>query len=232
MCGRYSLSQEKEPVNRRFGIVTGWNFHPRYNVCAGQVMPVITDEKPLQISLFRWGLIPEYSPDVKTADHYINVRSETLLNRSPFRQTLRNQRCLIIADGYYDWKKEGKSLVPYRFTLMNDEIFAMAGIWDRWENPKGEILYSFSVITKAARGITMEISDRMPVILSEPTEKKWLENRLNDNDILSLIEHCAQKNIVYYKCHKVVNSMEVDVPQCLEHAPKLYPGETYNLFGN
>ena len=231
MCGRYTLSQEKEKIRSRFAHDSSFEFSPRYNVSPGQFMPVLAGNYPAGFSNFIWGLIPNYSPDAKSVQHYFNIKSEQLLTRSPFKHHLRSQRCLVPADGYFDWKKEGKQNIPYRFTLMDDGLFAMAGIWDSWENPKdGSSISSFSILTKPASGTCREISDRMPVILKREAEKSWMNLALHENDVFELISKDRNEEITYYKCHKIVNSADKDVPQCVEAAPRLYPGETYNLF--
>src|SRR4051812_31591444 len=122
MCGRYSLSQQKNQIRNRFTSISDFEYSPRFNVTPGQKMPVILDESPTAISFLQWGLIPNFSLNAKSGMNLFNLKSENIFSRSGFKDNIRSQRCLVVADGFYDWKKEGKTPVPYRFTLSNDEI--------------------------------------------------------------------------------------------------------------
>jgi putative SOS response-associated peptidase YedK len=230
MCTRYSLTKNKEIISKRFGVTSSELWKPRYNVAFGQNMPVITNRRADEISLFRWGLIPNWSLDESAGNNLINAKSENILSKAPFKQAIRSQRCLILADGYFEWKRVGKNKVPYRITLTNDETFAFAGIWDYWENSKGEIINSYAIITTTANKLLSEINDRMPVILTSENEKKWLSDKLSDQEIISLLQPYDPEKMSFYQAHKVVNSAEYDYPECIQVAPKIYPGESFSLF--
>jgi putative SOS response-associated peptidase YedK len=229
MCGRYSLTLTKEKISTRFGInISEWK--PRYNVAPQQIMPVITDANPSEASFFRWGLIPGWSLEENTGTNLFNARSETILTKAPFKHAIRAQRCLIPADGFFEWKREGKNRIPFRFMLASDEPFCFAGIWESWERKDEEIINTFTIITTAANSILNEIYERMPVILPKEIEKTWLKKDLKDNEITEILKAGDNNKITYYKAHKRVNNAEHDSLECIQVAPKIYPGESFSLF--
>lgn len=230
MCGRYSLCQARDRLMERFDVHIGDEFKPKYNASPLQSMPVITGSNPTEFSFFSWGLVPNWSLNDKTAINLFNAKSELILNKSHFKQSIRSKRCLVIADGYYEWRREGKIKVPYRVTLANDEAFAFAGIWDSWESPKEEIINTFTIITRPSVGMLSDLHERMPVILPRDLEKYWIAKKLTDEDILSYIQSNREIKMSYYKVDRIVNSTTYDIPQCLQVAPKIYPGETYGIF--
>ncbi len=230
MCTRYSLTKNKELISKRFGVSSSESWKARYNVASGQSMPVITNRRADEISFFRWGLIPNWSLDDSTGNNLINAKTENILSKAPFKQAIKSQRCLILADGYFEWKRIGKNKIPYRITLSNDEPFAFAGVWDYWENPQGEIINSFAIITTTSNKHIAEVSDRMPVILSTDSEKKWLSDKLSDQEIIAFLQPYDGEKMSYYQAHKVVNSAEYDYPECIQVAPKIYPGESFSIF--
>ncbi len=230
MCTRYSLTKNKETIANRFGVPSLESWKARYNVAPGQSMPVITNRRPDEISFFRWGLIPNWSLDESAGNNLYNAKGETIFTKAPFKQAIRSQRCLILADGYFEWKKIGKTKTPYRITLSSDELFAFAGIWDYWENADGEIINSYSILTTTATPLLADLNERMPVILSPGDEQKWLSDKLTEQEINALTVPTDGNKMSFYKAHKVVNSPEYDYPECIQVAPKIYPGESFSLF--
>lgn len=232
MCGRYSFSVTKEKAEKRYDVKVQDGYKPRYNVAPTQAMPVITHSNPKEFSLFRWGLIPNWSLNESTATNLFNARAETILTKAPFKQIVKEKRCLIPADGFYEWKRAGKNKVPHRITLASDEPFCFAGIWDSWEDKKGDIINTYVIITTDANSLVRDIHDRMPVILPKDVEKDWLKSDLSDKDINELLKPYDPDKMSYYASHKIVNSVNYDTPECLHVAPKIYPGETFSLFDN
>jgi putative SOS response-associated peptidase YedK len=230
MCGRYSLTSSIEKLSKRFNIKVTEEFRPRYNAAPTQFLPVITNRNPSETSFMKWGLIPNWALDDSTSTNLINARAETILTKAPFKQIIKSHRCLIPADGFYEWKKEGKNKVPHRITLASDELFAFAGLWDSWEDKKGDIVNSFTIITTSANSLMSEIHERMPVILPKDLELEWIKMDLTDNDITELLKPYPSEKMSYYKAHRAVNSPMYDIPDCIQIAPKIYPGETFNLF--
>ncbi len=231
MCGRFSIAKSKEEIAKRFNVGTPANFKPRYNVAPLQQLPVITSKKPNEIGFMRWGLVPSWSLDATTAANMINARGETITSKIPFKHCVKDQRCLIPADGFYEWKKEGKAKVPFRFTLSNEELFCFAGLWDSWENQEtGDILNTVTIITTEANKLVSDVHERMPVILRKDLERLWISESITDSQISSLLKPYEAQSMASYKAHKSVNAVSNDTPECIQPAPKIYPGESFSLF--
>lgn len=231
MCGRYSFSHSKDKIEKRFDLKVTEPWKPRYNIAPTQVAPVITNRNPGEMSFFRWGLIPNWSLNDSVAPNLINARAETIFSKAPFKHAIHSTRCLVPADGFFEWRKEGKLKVPYRITLNSDEAFSFAGVWDSWEIPdNGEIINTFTIVTTAANELMRELHDRMPVILPKELESAWLDNSLGEKEINELLKPFDGRLMNYYKVNKIVNSTDYDIPECIQVAPKIYPGETFSLF--
>jgi putative SOS response-associated peptidase YedK len=230
MCSRYTLTHNREKIIKRFGVKMADNWKPRYNIAPSQEMIVITNASPDKASLFRWGFIPNWSNDEKVGFTMFNARAENILSKALFRESIRSKRCLIPADGFYEWKKAGKNKTPFRVTLSSDEAFSFAGIWDSWERKDGEIINTYSIITTTANELMQELNDRMPVILPKDLEKDWLRQDLKDNDISDMMRQYDSSKMTFYEAHKNVNKTDYDTLECIQVAPKIYPGETYHLF--
>jgi len=148
---------------------------PRYNVAPTQFVPVIAGEVKPSLMLARWGLVPPWSKDLSIGSKMINARAETLSNKKSFRDALLNRRCLVPADGFYEWQREGKIKQPYRITLPGKQPFALAGLWERWMPPEGDMLVTFTIITTEASDMVRGLHHRMPVILANRKEQlDWL----------------------------------------------------------
>ena len=179
MCGRYRLSRRKQIIEEHFDSVSGEEvWIPRYNVAPTQPVPVIRQhpKEPFrQLSLMRWGLIPSWAKDSSVAASMINARSETASTKPPLRDALKSRRCLVPADGFYEWMRTGKTKQPYCFEVREGELFALAGIWDRWKEPSGQWVKSCSILTTTPNAVTSAVHDRMPVILDPDAYESWLD---------------------------------------------------------
>jgi putative SOS response-associated peptidase YedK len=186
MCGRYRVSKRKQVVEEHFDAVSGEgeeDWIPRYNVAPTQSVPVIRQhpkEPVRQLSMMRWGLIPSWAKNASDSARKINARSETATTQPAFRDAMKSRRCLIPADGFYEWKKNGKIRQPYCFEINDGELFAFAGLWDRWKNPNGEWIRSCSILTTTPNAVTAQVHDRMPVILNPSDFDLWLDPGMND----------------------------------------------------
>lgn len=141
MCGRYRLSRRKQIIEEYLDASGEEDWNPRFNIAPTQHVPVIRQnpkEPVRELSLMRWGLIPSWSKDSSGAARMINARSETAATKPVFRESLKSRRCLIPADAFYEWKRDGKAKQPFCFEVNDGELFAFAGLWDRWKNPSGE----------------------------------------------------------------------------------------------
>ena len=161
--------------------VDDWD--PRYNIAPTQAVPVIRQnakEPRRELSLVRWGLVPSWSKDISGAARMINARAETADKLPAFRDALRFRRCLVPADGFYEWKKSGKGKQPYCFEVHDGNLFAFAGLWERWKDPAGKILETCAILTTAPNAVTAAVHDRMPVILNQEGYGLWLDPEMND----------------------------------------------------
>jgi len=165
VCGRYRLSRRKQIVEEYFDTTSGEeDWIPRYNIAPTQPVPVIRQnpkEPVRELSLMRWGLIPSWAKDSSVAASMINARSETAATKPAFRDALKSRRCLIPADGFYEWVRTGKTKQPYCFEVNEGELFAFAGIWDHWKDPSGQWIKSCSILTT-----TPNADDGHPVVTS------------------------------------------------------------------
>lgn len=174
MCGRYSISKNIEEIAENFKIEVLKDFSAQFfNAAPMMELPVITNTDPKKLQLFSWGLIPSWSKDPIIGNKMINARGETIFEKPSFRSCIRNKRCLVPADSFYEWKKTEEKKQPFRIKLKKRELFSLAGIWDEWKDVDGKIKSTFSIITTSPNNLMSEIHDRMPVILQEDDEEKW-----------------------------------------------------------
>lgn len=157
------------------------------NISPGQFIPVVTDPVARNVALFKWGLVPGWAKDSKIGYKMINARAETIAEKPSFRSALLHRRCLIPADGFYEWTGEGKDRSPYLFTLRDKIPFTFAGLWESWKDPNGGVLNTCTIITTVPNELISAYHDRMPVILGEENRWKWLqEGNVEDlKDMLS-----------------------------------------------
>jgi putative SOS response-associated peptidase YedK len=161
----------------------------------------------------------------------INARAESVYQKIPFKHIVKNQRCLVPSDGFFEWRKEGKNKVPYRFNLNSDDTFAYAGLWDSWKNEEtGDILNSFTIITTDANKVVKAVHDRMPVILRKDLEKLWIAEDVTESQATSLLKPYDTELMYSYAVHRAVNDARNNTPECIQAAPRFYPGETMSLF--
>ncbi len=208
MCGRYSFAPDLATVNEHYDIVANpAEVKANYNAAPTQLLPVITNEEPRQLSRFRWGLVPFWANDAAIGNKLINARAESVDTKPSFRNAFKNRRCLVPADAFYEWKHAagGKMKIPYRISIKGQPLFSMAGIWEQWEDPKGELLNSFSIITTRANELVAELHNRMPVILTRETEQLWLTN-LKKDDLLSLLQPFDANEMETYPVSMQLNS--------------------------
>ena len=182
MCGRFQLSVKGRHISERFNIEVFDEFYkPNYNLAPSQKLPVITNSEPDILSYLKWGLIPFWAKDPKIGYKLINTRAETISDKASFKNAFRKRRCLILANGFYEWKKDANK-TPYRIFLKSEEIFAMAGIWETWKDAEDKPIHTFSIITTEPNLLMQNIHNRMPVILPRELEQAWLK----ENDELTL----------------------------------------------
>ena len=190
MCGRYSLAADLEDIQRRFELFDSeLTYSPRYNIAPTQPVLAVTNDEGGQPAYLRWGLIPSWAKSASVGNRLINARAETVAERPSFRTALSSRRCLVIADGFYEWQRVGNARRPMRVAMKSGEVFAFAGLWDSWRDPRGDIVRSCTIITTEPNELLRPIHNRMPVILPKELESLWLDDEVQDPfalaDILS-----------------------------------------------
>jgi putative SOS response-associated peptidase YedK len=230
MCGRYRLSRRKQLVEEYFDAGSGeeeWN--PRYNIAPTQPVPIIRQhpkEPRRELSLVRWGLIPCWAKDAAGAARMINARSETAATLPAFRDALRTRRCIVPADGFYEWQRSGKTKQPYCFEVNGGRLFAFAGLWDRWRDPAGAMIETCSILTTTPNAVTSAIHDRMPVILNSDGYDQWLDPGMTKVEALSgLLKPYDARVMRCYPVSARVNHAANDDEECaapvtLESSPQ------------
>ncbi len=220
MPGRFSQATELEVLKNRFGFSgSGISLNPRYNIAPRQEVPIVVGEDKRVLKMMRWGLVPFWSKDESIGDNMINARAETVTQKLSFKNSFKERRCLVLVDGFYEWKDDEKkgSKIPYRFVLKSREPFAFAGLWDIWKKPGGNTLLSFTIITTEANDLIHTIHNRMPVILSEKNEDIWLDQDMkDDNRLLPLLVPYPSDHMQAYEVSTLVNSPKNDSPECIE----------------
>ena len=193
MCGRSSLTKSEKELEARFKAtfysedLEKYNPLPNYNVAPTHIMPIITNQDPSHFLPLRWGLIPFWSKDIKVGYKLINARIETVFQKPAFKYAVEKRRCLVPMDGYYEWKKEGTKKTPYRITTTDQEIFSVAGLWENWKSPDGQLIQSFTVLTQPPSSSIAHIHDRMPAILSKEQEQDWLDMNIAPAQVMTII---------------------------------------------
>jgi putative SOS response-associated peptidase YedK len=226
MCGRYRLSRRKQPVEEYFDCTGEEDWSPRYNIAPTQPIPMIRQhpkEPVRQISTMRWGLIPSWSKDTSGAASMINARSETAATKPAFRDPIRLRRCLIPADGFYEWSRTQKAKQPFCFEVNDGGLFAFAGLWDRWKDPSGGWIKTCSILTTTPNAVTTAVHDRMPVILHPDSYDLWLDPGMTDVQVAS--EFLKPFDPSLMRCYPVstrINHVANDDEECsrpVEFAP-------------
>ena len=219
MCGRFTLFTDRDLLAERFHLINidELPYEPRYNIAPSQpVLAVIGDGEHNKVGFLRWGLIPSFVKDKAIGYKMINARAETVDEKPTFKRLLSRKRCLILADSFYEWRKEGDKKIPMRIHLKDNAPFAFAGLWDRWQSPDGEEVMSCTIITTESNVFMKEIHDRMPVILSREAEKWWLDCSIVDHAFLKqlLVPYDADK-MQAYEVSTIVNSPKNDSKACI-----------------
>jgi len=210
MCGRFSQTKKIKDVKKRFNLErVPENLPQLFNIApydaTKQNAPVVLNAYPNELALARFGLVPSWSKEAKTPYSMINARAETILEKPTYKRLIKSKRCLVIADGFYEWQKKVDKKIPYRIFLKNDELFAFAGIWDHWGEGENEF-YSFSIITTTPNKLVAGIHDRMPVILEPEDESGWLQDGTPIDRVLAMLRSYPAEKMDAYPVSTLVNS--------------------------
>lgn len=205
MCGRFSFAFTDKIIEERFDVdIEKDDFIPRYNCAPSQNLAVITNENPRKLSYYKWGFVPFWAKDISKGIKMINAKAETIFEKPAFHNAIKSRRCLIPADSFYEWKHD-KEKTPYRILMKDESPFAIAGIWEIWNDAEGKPFFTFSIITTEANDFMKDIHHRMPVILCAANEKKWLASK-NTDEINSLMKPFQSEQMKAYPISKLVNS--------------------------
>jgi len=218
MCGRFTLTPELKLLAERFSITIAptVSYNPRFNIAPTQPVIVIGDDGQRYMQVMRWGLIPGWAKDPNVGNRMINARAETIAEKPAFRAALKKRRCLIPADGFYEWQKLGKVKQPVRIVLKSREPFGLAGLWERWASPEKVEVLTCTVITTTANELLHAVHDRMPVILNREAEAQWLDPNVTDPaKLLPLLQPYPSRLMEYYPVSTQVNSPVHDGPDCI-----------------
>ena len=219
MCGRYRLSRRKQLIEEYFD-TSPWEdaWNPRFNIAPTQPVPVIRQhpKEPIrQISTMGWGLIPHWAKDASGAASAINARSETAAEKPVFRDPLRLRRCLIPADGFYEWRRTTTSKQPFCFEVNDGELFAFAGLWDGWKDSNGRWVKTCSILTTTPNAVTSAVHGRMPAILDPASYDVWLDPGMQDAAAISeLLKPYDARRMRCYPVSTRINHVANDDEEC------------------
>ncbi len=220
MCGRYTLTDPDKAIRLLFGYDgPALNWPPMYNVAPTLEVPAIvrgSGDAPRALVKARWGLIPPWAKDMKIGARLVQARAETIAEKPSFRNAWKTRRCLIAADGFYEWRPEGAAKIPYRVSYEDERPFAFAGLWERWDGPNGPVR-SCTIITTAANAVLAPIHHRMPVIVDPPDFARWLGLEAPAEDALHAL--LAPREIAGFRPYRVserVNKVQNNDPDVLE----------------
>ncbi|MGF1482456.1 MAG: SOS response-associated peptidase [Cyanophyceae cyanobacterium] len=216
MCGRFTLTATGKEIAQHFDLKEAPIQSPRYNIAPTQAITTVVMQSQRQVQQMRWGLIPSWAKDRKMGNRLINARIETAADKPSFRHSLKHKRCLVVADGYYEWQRQQDKKQPYYFQLAQGQLFAFAGLWDSWQSPDGETIVSCTILTTAASQQVSPVHDRMPVIVSPDFYSQWLNPSLQEpKQLLPMLESDIYQRLGFYPVSPVVNRPTHDSDDCI-----------------
>jgi putative SOS response-associated peptidase YedK len=220
MCGRFTLTLDSEQIQKEFpwvGIPD--NIKPRYNIAPSQPVPVVPNDGTNHLDYYIWGLIPSWAKDPTIGNRLINARAETLAQKPSFRSAYLRRRCLILADGFYEWqlKPSRKIKIPMFIRLQSRKLFAFAGLWETWHSPDGSRVQTCTIITTQPNELLQPIHNRMPVILPENTFQQWLNpGETPPNTLDQLLIPYPSDEMEAVPVSPMVNNPQYDGPECIQ----------------
>jgi len=224
MCGRFQLKSEQD-WSAEFGVATPPDLPPRYNIAPTQeVMTVRRDAGGIRrAGLLHWGLVPFFAEDPAVGNRLINARAETVARKPAFREPFQKRRCLVPADGFYEWRRMGRARDPYLLKMRDGRTFAFAGVWDRWESDAAR-LDSCAILTTTANALVAKVHDRMPVVLDRANYDLWLDPEAREEDLQRILRPFPAEGMLAYPVSPRVNSAVVDDPECERPVAEAPPG--------
>ena len=217
MSGRYTIVSSADRIEKEFNARFDYHYGPRVNAYPGRELPVISSLDPDMITLYRWGLIPYWARDSALGERNFNARSETIFTAGSFKIPVMKRRCLVIANGFFEWKNTPGGKIPYLVYCLDQELFAFAGIWDTWLNQDNDRIYhTFSLITVPSNPRLSFIHNRMPVILSKRQRKRWLDITASKQSVKRMMGTYAEESVNAYPVAREINDPDHDSLQLLE----------------
>jgi putative SOS response-associated peptidase YedK len=226
MCGRFTLRAPASVIAEQFSVFETAPWRARYNIAPSQ--PVLAIRLATggskaaagrEAVWLRWGLIPSWADDPAIGNRLINARAETVTVKPAFRAAMRQRRCLIVADGFYEWQRAGKRKTPHLIRMRDDRPFGFAGLWELWEGPDHSAVESCTILTTEANDLVRPIHDRMPAIIAPADYDRWLDPAVADADaLMPLLRPYASEPMTAYAVSPLVNSPANDEPACVELA--------------
>ena len=221
MCGRYFLTTPGAVLAEAFGLAAAPELTPRWNVAPSQRVPIVRASAAggRELALVRWGLVPFWAKEAAIGNRLINARGESLGEKPAFRDSYRKRRCLVPADGFYEWQKVGAVKQPWLLRLRGGGVFGLAGLWSSWRDPaSGEPLESCAIVTTTPNELAATVHDRMPVLLPRARYDAWLDPAAGPSELAPLLAPYPAGEMEAYPVSKLVNSPARDEPGCIEPA--------------
>lgn len=221
MCGRYSQRQSAEIIAQAFQVDNVPPLKPRYNIAPTQSVPTIlqlSTSTNRQLKMLHWGLIPSWAKDSKMGSKLINARAETVAEKPSFRSAFRQRRCLVLADGFYEWQQqEDKQKQPFYFRMSDEHPFAFAGLWEHWEDKDtGKTIESCTLLTTEPNELMQSVHNRMPVILEPKNYDIWLDPEVKNPELLQPFLHpYPAEEMTFFPVSKAVNKASNDTAECI-----------------
>ena len=222
MCGRFTLTSSLDDLQGRFGFFSEFTdseffeHGPRYNIAPTHTVLTVTNDGQRHGELMRWGLVPFWAKDLKIGARMINAVGKTASTKPAFRAAFKKRRCLVLANGFYEWRKEGNRKLASYIHPKSGEPMAFAGLWETWKSPEGPVVQSCTIITTEANPFIQPLHNRMPVILSEETQALWLDPLTEDPSVLKpLLMPAAEELLTSHPVAEAVNSVRNQGPECI-----------------
>ncbi len=212
MCGRFTLIASFQNILEEFEIQKSIQeifYEARYNIAPSQqILSILNDGEKNRMGFLKWGFVPSWAKDEKMASKMINARSETVAEKPSFKKSFYQRRCIIPMDSFFEWKREGHGKVPMRIKMKNDSLFGVAGLWDTWNSPLGEVIHTCTILTTESNELMENIHNRMPVILTKEQQMTWLNPRIRDTEQLKslLTNPFDAGKMIAYRVSDLVNS--------------------------
>jgi putative SOS response-associated peptidase YedK len=216
MCGRFTLHLPPELIAEIFGVPLLADIRPRFNVAPSQTHLVVRQTaEEREMALMKWGLIPHWAKDPKLGYSMINARSETVAVKPAFRESFRTRRCLVVADGFFEWRHEGKTKEPFYVSIRDGGVMPFAGLWDRWQDPVGESVETFTIITCASNELVSQLHEWMPVIVDQQDFDTWLDSTAPMEKVKELLHPYPAGRMTLWKVGALVNNPRNESEECI-----------------